>query len=87
MKLLFLEKALVYHPSRKTYNEILTREKRSAYGAGKHYRLSDKSKIKLWTVYFLKILKFDTYAKLASQMRKNGISAKDVSGFLIHFLE
>lgn len=85
MKLLFLEKALVYHPSRKTYNEILTREKRSAYGAGKHYRLSNKSKIELWTVYFLKIFKFDTYAKLASQMRKNGISAKDVSGFLVHF--
>ena len=85
MKLLFLEKALVYHPSRKTYNEILTREKRSAYGAGKHYRISDKSGFKLWAVYCLKIFKFDTYLKLAKQMRKSGIPVKEVSGFLVRF--
>ena len=85
MKLLFLEKALVYHPSRKTYNEILTREKRSAYGAGKNYRISDKSGFILWTVYFLKIFKFDTYLKLAKQMRKSGIPVKEVSGFLVRF--
>lgn len=85
MKLLFLEKALVYHPSRKTYKEILTREKRSAFGAGRHYRISNKSKLKLETLYFLKIFKFDTYVKLARQMRENGISMKEVLGFLFRF--
>lgn len=82
MNLLFLEKALVYHPSRKTYEEILTREKRSAYGAGKHYRILNNSKLKLRIVYFLKIFKLDTYVKLANQMKDKGISTKEVRIFV-----
>ena len=82
MNLLFLEKALVYHPSRKTYEEILTREKRSAYGAGKHYRILNNSKLKLRIVYFLKIFKLDTYVKLANQMKDKGISKKEVRIFV-----
>lgn len=82
MNLLFLENALVYHPSRKTYEEILTREKRSAYGAGKHYRILNKSKLKLRIVYFLKIFKFDTYMKLAKQMKDKGIPSKEVRHFV-----
>lgn len=86
MKLEFCEKALVYHPSRKTYKEIATREKRSAYGAGKHYRIAHKSKFKLEVIYFLKIFKFDTYFKLSRQMRKKGISMKDIWGFVIKYI-
>lgn len=82
MNLLFLENALVYHPSRKTYEEILTREKRSAYGAGKHYRILNKSKLKLQIVYFLKMFKFDTYVKLANQMKDKGIPTKEVRNFV-----
>ncbi len=54
MRLQFCENALVYHPSRKTYIEILTREKRSAYGAGKHYRIMNENKSKLILVYSIK---------------------------------
>lgn len=86
MKLEFCENALVYHPSRKTYKEIATREKRSAYGAGKHYRITNKSKFKLEVIYFLKIFKFDTYFKLARQMRKKGISMKNILGFVIKYI-
>ena len=82
MNLLFLENALVYHPSRKTYEEILTREERSAYGAGKHYRILNKGKFKLQIVYFLKIFKFDTYMKLAKQMKDKGIQSKEVRHFV-----
>lgn len=82
MKLLFLEDALVYHPSRKTYNEILIREERSAYGAGKHYRLLKNNKLLLQLKYFLKIFKVDTYYKLAKQMKKRGIPQREVNIFL-----
>lgn len=82
MNLLFLENALVYHPSRKTYEEILTREKRSAYGAGKHYRIMKTNKLKLRIVYFLKIFKFDTYMKLAKQMKDKGIPRREVRYFV-----
>lgn len=86
MKLLFLEKALVYHPSRKTFEEILVREQRSAYGAGKHYRIENKNRYCILVRYFLKIFKFDTYLRLANQMLNKGISKKEVICFVKEYI-
>lgn len=79
--------AFIYHPSRKTFEEISTREKRTAYGQGKSYRNNGKSKGVLVLRYFLKIFKMDTNFRLARGLAKNGVSLKDRMYFHVKFFQ
>ncbi len=81
----FSEKALIWHPSRKTYEEILTRERRGAYGAGKSAKLHNKSLAALSLRYFLKIFKFDTYFKIAHKMKAYNLSLSSRAKFFFKF--
>lgn len=87
MVLIYEEEALVYHPSRKTFDEILIREKRSAYGAGKHYKNNEKSIILLFIKYCLKVFKIDTNIKLSKKLKGKGISNVEILKFNIGFFK
>ena len=79
--------AFIYHPSRKTFEEISTREKRTAYGKGKSYRNNGKSRAKLMLLYFLKIFKIDTNLRLARGLAKNGVKLGDRLYFHVKFMQ
>ena len=86
-KIKYCPEALVYHPSRKTYDEILTRERRGAYGAGKAQKMKNGSYPLLVVKYFLKIFKADTYMKLTKKLKQHGISSKELRHFNVCFFK
>ncbi len=69
--------ARVYHPSRSTYEQTLTKEKRIAYGVGKSYKNNGKSGKKLAIIYFLKIFKIDTNIRITRQLKERKVSFRD----------
>lgn len=79
--------AFIYHPSRKTFEEISTREKRTAFGKGKSYRNNGKSKALLIAIYFLKIFKIDTNFRLSRGLAKNGVGFKDLLYFNVKYFQ
>lgn len=83
----YVPEAFMYHPSRKTFEEISTREKRTAYGKGKSYRNNGQSKAKLIALYFLKIFKIDTNFRLSRGLAKNGVCLKDRMYFHVKFFQ
>ena len=83
----YVPEAFMYHPSRKTFEEISTREKRTAYGKGKSYRNNGQSKAKLIALYFLKIFKIDTNFRLSRGLAKNGVCLKDRMYFHVKFMQ
>lgn len=87
LKVKYNPEAFIYHPSRKTFEEISTREKRTAYGKGKSYRNNGKSKASLILLYFLKIFKIDTNFKLSRGLAKNGVKLKDRLYFQVKFFQ
>ncbi len=85
MKIIFSEEALIWHPSRKTYNEILTRERRGAYGVGKSAKNHQRALFPLLMKYFLRIFKFDIYIKIAHKMKIYDISLLNRMKFVCLF--
>lgn len=79
--------AFIYHPSRKSFEEIAIREKRTAYGRGKSYKNKHKSKYKLWIYYFLKIFKVDTNIRLSIKLLRDGVKFKDIIYFNVKFFQ
>lgn len=77
LKVRYLPDALVYHPSRKSFEEILRKEKRIAYGTGKSYKNNGKSLLKLIVIHILKFLKLSTNIRITRQLRHRGVSFKD----------
>lgn len=87
MKVVYNPDAFMLHPSRKTFEEISTREKRTAYGSGKSFRNNNQSKNKLALRYFLKIFKIDTNIRISKKLARAGVSGKDVLYFNIKFFQ
>lgn len=87
LKVIYNQEAFIYHPSRKTFEEISTREKRTAYGRGKSSRNNEQSKFRLAARYFLKIFKIDTNIKLTCQLSKAGVGFKDLLYFNVKFFQ
>lgn len=79
--------ALIIHPSRKTFEEILTRERRGAYGAGNHQRLNGGAAFPLLARYFLKIFKIDTNISLTKKLKAMGLSRRDLITFNRYFMK
>lgn len=86
MKVIFVPEALVYHPSRKTFAEILKKEQRIAYGAGNHAKLKNQSCFSLRIKYFLKIFKLDTNLRYTKQLKKAGMDQKTLREFNRKFM-
>ncbi len=87
LKIVYNQEAFIYHPSRKTFEEISTREKRTAYGRGKSDRNNEHSKLRLFLRYFLKIFKIDTNIKLSCQLSKVGVGFKELIYFNVKFFQ
>lgn len=86
MKVIFVSKAMVYHPSRKTFEEILKKEQRIAYGEGNHAKLKNQSCFLLRIKYFLKIFKLDTNLRYTRQLKKAGLERKTLWEFNRKFI-
>ncbi|WP_195599997.1 glycosyltransferase [Longibaculum muris] len=80
------ENALIYHPSRKTFDEILNKERRISYGKGQTWRDKEKNIIFLFLVYLLKIFKVDIYFKYLLFLHKNGFDFFELCVFLYKFI-
>lgn len=85
-KVLFVPDAMVYHPSRKTFAEILKKEQRIAYGAGNHAKTVKQPGPVLWLKYFLKIFKVDTNMRYTKQLRAAGMDEKTLREFNRKFM-
>lgn len=81
MKIIFHKEALVYHPTRKDFEEILRREQRVAYGMGKSAKLAGKAYILLMLLYILRIFKIDRQIKYSVKMKSKGAKIKDLIKF------
>lgn len=86
MSIRFVEDALIHHPTRKTFDQILKKEQRIAYGMGNHYRINDKSYFVLRVKFFLKIFKFDTNVKYIRRLKQKGIGNKNLLRFNHFFM-
>lgn len=82
----YIPEAKVLHPSRKTFEEILKKEKRIAYGDGLHMRINDKSFIRVLLKYILKIFKIDTNIRYTCNLYKNKTSIKELFLFNVKFM-
>jgi len=85
-KILFVPAAMVYHPSRKTFLEVLKKEQRIAYGVGNHYKIQNRSMTQLILVYILRIFKLDTNVRHCRRLRGMGVSVGDLVRFNAGFL-
>lgn len=86
LEIVFVQDAKVYHPTRKTFEQVLKKEQRIAYGAGNHYSFARKSLVILILKYFAKIFKVDTNIRCHKALKKLGVSKKDLREFDRKFL-
>lgn len=87
LKINFVEKACVLHPTRKTFEQILKKEQRIAYGDGNHQKLQKSPFVWLVIKYLLKIIKIDTNIKCSVQLKKLGVSGSKLIEFNLKFMK
>lgn len=87
MEIFFAPEALVYHPTRKTFKEILKKEQRIAYGDGNHARIKQELYWCFLLKYILKIFKFDTNLRYIRLLKKRGITRKKLIEFNKNFMK
>lgn len=87
LNILFIPEAMVHHPTRKSFEQILKKEQRIAFGTGNHYRLHNKSKVLLIIKYVLKIFKLDTNLRYSKRLLLNGIRRADLLEFNMKFMQ
>ena len=85
-KIKFLKEAVVHHPTRKTFEQILKKEQRIAFGDGNHNKLNNRSALTLKMRYFLKFFKIDTNIRYSMQLRKLGFSSSEILKFNKKFM-
>ena len=86
LKISFMPEVMVHHPTRKTFEQILIKEQRIAYGSGNHYKLHNKSKYSLIAKYILKIFKLDTNIRYTKELISRGISRNELLNFNKKFM-
>lgn len=86
LKIQFLDQAIVHHPTRKSFDQILKKEQRIAYGAGNHYRNINKSLLTLFAIYLIKIFKIDTNIRYSRELLNSGVSGKNIIFFNFKFM-
>ena len=78
MRIKFVPDMVVHHPTRKSFNEILRKEQRIAYGEGDSRRQKGRSFTRLILTFFLKIFKIDTNIRYSIQLKRYGIKSIDI---------
>lgn len=86
LRIYFLRDAVVKHPTRKSFDQILKKEQRIAYGVGNHQKLQKKSYILLVIRYILKIFKIDTNLRYTQILKKMGFERKKLKEFNRKFM-
>ena len=81
LSIVFDKDAMVYHPTRKTFEQIIKKEQRIAYGAGNHYKLKKKPLLLLIARYVAKIFKIDTNIRHHNALKKLGVSKEELHEF------
>lgn len=81
LDMVFVQNVKVYHPTRKTFEQVLKKEQRIAYGEGNHYNFSRKSLAILILKYFAKIFKIDTNIRCHKALKELGVSRKNLREF------
>ena len=87
MKIAYVPEALVYHPTRKTLEQIDNKMMRIAYGEGDLERINHKLGWYIKLKYILLPIKLDTYARFAKQLKKLGVDKKELKGFYLQFFK
>lgn len=87
LKIVYVEDAFVYHPTRKNFQEILKKEQRIAFGSGNHYKLQKKKLFFLVGKYFLKCFKIDTNIRYSKALYQMGIKGGEIIKFNIGFIK
>lgn len=87
MGIKYMPQVHILHPSRKTFQQILQKEQRIAYGAGVHHKLHGGKRIIIILKYFLKIFKVDTNIRYSFNLRKRGMKIKELLRFNICFFK
>lgn len=86
LKVYFNRNAIVYHPSRKSYEEIKKREQRVAYGRGVHHKNEGGSYFSLLVGYLLRIFYLKTQFRYSREMKKKGATINQLVEFNAGFL-
>lgn len=81
LRIRYNKNAMVFHPTRKTFDQIIKKEQRIAYGVGNHYRIHKKNIIILILIYVAKIFKVDTNIRLHNALRKCGVTGRELREF------
>lgn len=85
LKLEYCDLMRVKHPTRKSFEAVLKKEQRIAYGEGYHACINNHSKILLWGKYILKIFKIDMNIKYMNRLKSEGFSLRDRLRFNYYF--
>ena len=87
MKIVFVRDALVHHPTRKTFEQVLKKEQRIAYGTGNHYKIHNKSLFCLVLRFCLKIFKIDTNLRYSKALKDRGLTIGELLYFNAKFMK
>lgn len=87
LKIQFVKEAIVKHPTRKSFSDVLSKSKRLAYGQGRKYKKNKKYLSCLVLVYFLKIFNFKTNIKYSKILKARGFKTISIIKFNLYFLK
>lgn len=85
LNIIYLDNMKVYHPTRKTYKEIIKKSERIAFGDGE--KTADKGKVQfLVALYFTKIFYLKTNYKYSKILWRYGIGIPEIIKFNFLFI-
>ena len=86
LKINYCPDIMVSHPTRKTFEQIMNKECRIAYGVGNHYDNLQRHIGELVIIFFLKIFKFDTNYRYSKYFYLKNFSIKEIFYFNVKYL-
>lgn len=75
----------VFHPSRKSFTEILKKSRRMAFGFGLNHKKNNGNLIILMMIFILKVFNIRTNIRYMSQLRKRGVKISKIILFNLYF--
>ena len=86
LKINYCPDIMVSHPTRKTFEQIMNKECRIAYGVGNHYDNLQRHIGELVIIFFLKIFKFDTNYRYSKYFYLKNFSIKEIFYFNVKYI-
>lgn len=87
LRIKYYDDITVRHPTRKSFEEILKKNLRIAYGRGKKHNKNNKKLYSLVIMYMLKIFNLKTNLRYSKVLKKHGFSIKDIIRFNMKFMK